>query len=50
MWPDDSGDAFVFKLNPGGSALEYSTFLGGSSSDAGNAVAVDHRRARIRHS
>ncbi|HEX9930407.1 MAG TPA: SBBP repeat-containing protein [Pyrinomonadaceae bacterium] len=35
------GEAFVTKLNPAGSALVYSTFLGGSSYDDGNAVAVD---------
>lgn len=34
-------DAFVAKLNPTGSALLYSTFLGGSSGDNGNAIAVD---------
>ncbi len=36
-----SGDAFVAKLNPAGSALPYSTYLGGSNIDAGNAIAVD---------
>jgi hypothetical protein len=34
-------DAFVLKLNPAGSALVYSTFLGGSNYDYGNAIAVD---------
>ncbi len=34
-------DAFVTKLNPAGSALSYSTFLGGSDNDQGNAIAVD---------
>ena len=34
-------DAFVTKINPAGSALQYSTFLGGTSSDFGNAIAVD---------
>src|SRR5215213_362446 len=34
-------DAFVTKLNPAGSALVYSTFLGGSSGDFGRGVAVD---------
>src|SRR5437870_3644449 len=34
-------DAFVTKLNPTGSALVYSTFLGGSSFDASSAIAVD---------
>jgi len=32
---------FVSKLNPTGSALLYSTYLGGSGGDAGYAVAVD---------
>ena len=35
------GDAFVTRLNSSGSALDYSTFLGGSSRDAGTGVAVD---------
>jgi hypothetical protein len=35
------GDAFVTKLNPSGSALVYSTFLGGSKTDAGRGIAVD---------
>jgi hypothetical protein len=34
-------DAFASKLNPTGSALVYSTFLGGSSDDFGLAIAVD---------
>jgi hypothetical protein len=34
-------DAFVVKLNPAGSALVYSTYLGGSGDDEGNAIAVD---------
>ncbi len=34
-------DAFITKLNPTGSALIYSTYLGGSGEDAGNAIAVD---------
>jgi len=34
-------DAFVTKLNPAGSALVYSTFLGGSSFDQGSGIAVD---------
>ena len=36
-----SNDAFVVKLNPAGSALVYATFLGGSQSDEGYAIAVD---------
>jgi hypothetical protein len=35
------GDAFVAKLNPAGTALIYSTFLGGSNGDTGDAIAVD---------
>lgn len=35
------GDAFVAKLNAAGSALVYSTCLGGSVSDTGMAVAAD---------
>jgi hypothetical protein len=36
-----SYDAFVFKLNPMGSALIYSTYLGGQKNDYGNGIAVD---------
>ena len=35
------GDAFVAKLNPTGSALIYSFYLGGSQDDKGMAIAVD---------
>ena len=35
------GDAFVSKLSPSGTALVYSTYLGGTGSDVGNAIAVD---------
>jgi hypothetical protein len=43
---DTSGDAFVTKLNPDGSGLVYSTFLGGShqpgpGEDSGFGIAVD---------
>ncbi len=34
-------DDFVTKLNPTGTALVYSTYVGGSNSDVGNAIAVD---------
>ena len=34
-------DGFVAKLNPAGSALVYSTYLGGTSNDQGNGIAVD---------
>jgi hypothetical protein len=36
-----SVDAFVTKLNPTGSALVYSTYLGGSATDYGTGIAVD---------
>ncbi len=35
------GDAFITELNAAGSALVYSTYLGGSVDDVGNAIAVD---------
>ncbi len=35
------GDAFVTKLNPAGSALVYSTFLGGSGWEVGHSIAID---------
>ena len=35
------GDAFVAKLNPAGTALLYSTYLGGSGDDLATALAVD---------
>jgi hypothetical protein len=36
-----SNDAFVTKFNSAGSALTYSTYLGGSMDDFGNSIAVD---------
>jgi len=36
-----NGTAFVAELNAGGSALVYSTYLGGSVMDSGQAIAVD---------
>ncbi|MFQ5612200.1 MAG: SBBP repeat-containing protein [Anaerolineae bacterium] len=38
---DGSSDAFVTKLNPTGSALVYSTYLGGDEVEAGYGIAVD---------
>ncbi|MBI2829078.1 MAG: SBBP repeat-containing protein, partial [Acidobacteria bacterium] len=35
------GDVFVTKLNPAGTALVYSTYLGGSGNDGGIGIAVD---------
>jgi uncharacterized protein (TIGR03437 family) len=37
----NSVDAFVTKINPAGSALVYSTYLGGTATDYGTAIAVD---------
>jgi uncharacterized repeat protein (TIGR01451 family) len=39
---DGLADGFVTKLNPSGSALVYSTFLGGDNADTGLAIAVDN--------
>jgi hypothetical protein len=41
--PESAGgqDAFVTKLNSNGSALLYSTYLGGTGNDIGSAIAVD---------
>ena len=39
--PFGDGDAFVIKLNPAGSGLAYSSYLGGSSDDFGSGIAVD---------
>src|SRR5262249_47419269 len=36
-----SSDAFVSKLSPAGSALVYSTFLGGSGQQGGYGIAID---------
>jgi hypothetical protein len=40
-------DAFVTKLNASGSALVYSTFLGGANQDEGNGIAVQEGRAYV---
>jgi len=39
--PGGNGDAFVTKLSNDGTALVYSTLLGGSASDQGTGIAVD---------
>ena len=39
--PGKDGDAFISKLNPTGTALIYSTVLGGSGNDTIHALAVD---------
>jgi Beta-propeller repeat len=41
--PNGGRNAFVTKLDPSGSALIYSSYLGGSSGDIALAVAVDSR-------
>jgi hypothetical protein len=38
---DGNSDAFVAKVNPAGTALVFSTYLGGSAADAGLGIAVD---------
>lgn len=40
-FPGSRLDAFVTKLNPGGTGLIYSTYLGGNSDEIGRAIAVD---------
>ncbi|HEX4950055.1 MAG TPA: SBBP repeat-containing protein [Blastocatellia bacterium] len=39
--PSSASDAFVTKFNPAGSALVYSTYLGGLVSDSALSIAVD---------
>ena len=39
--PFVNSDAFVSKLNPSGTVLIYSTYLGGTDNDYGNGIAVD---------
>jgi len=36
-----SQDAFVFRLNPNGGGLDYSSYIGGTGRDRGLAIAVD---------
>lgn len=36
-----AGDAFLSKINPTGTALVYSTYLGGTNTDSGTDVALD---------
>jgi uncharacterized repeat protein (TIGR01451 family) len=37
-----SQDVFVTKLNPAGTGLVYSTFIGGTAPDTGRAIAIDN--------
>jgi hypothetical protein len=39
--PGGDGDAFVSELNPTGSGLIYSTYIGGTGMDSGQGIAVD---------
>ena len=40
-------NAFVFELNPGGTALTYCTYLGGTGSDVANGIAIDTTGAYV---
>jgi hypothetical protein len=42
--PGNASTGFVTKLNPAGSGLVYSTYLGGNMSDSGAGIAVDAAR------
>lgn len=37
----DTDEVFVAKINPAGSAIVYSTYLGGDGNDTGSSIAVD---------
>lgn len=45
--PDAMGDAFIVKLSPDGSRVDYATLLGGVSFDAGMALAIDTRGSAV---
>ena len=40
---NNNGDAFVLKINPDGTALDYCTFLGGDDLDIGRAITIDEQ-------
>ncbi|MBZ4192872.1 MAG: SBBP repeat-containing protein [Candidatus Contendobacter sp.] len=40
-----NGDAFITKINPFGSMLDYSTYLGGSGADSGAAIVLESNAA-----
>jgi hypothetical protein len=40
--PNSSGIAFISKLSPDGSSLLYSTYIGGTSGEVGNGIALDN--------
>ena len=39
--PSDLGDVFVIKLLPGGTAVDFVTYLGGENDDYGFGIAID---------
>ncbi len=39
--PEPEGDVYIAKLNPSGSSLQYTAFLGGAFRDQGRGIAVD---------
>ncbi len=39
--PNATSNAFILKLSSAGSALDYSTYLGGTAADSGQAIAID---------
>lgn len=41
QWWRTGSEAFVTKFSPSGTSLIYSTFIGGSGTDRGNAIALD---------
>jgi len=43
LGPVSYGDGFVAKLNPQGTALVYSTYLGGTEGDSGRGIALDRQ-------
>jgi hypothetical protein len=47
--PSKKGNAFIMKLNPTGSALDYSTFMGSPSGNASFVIAVDGNGAAYLH-
>lgn len=44
MYGGGANDAFVTKVNPPGTALVYSTYLGGAGDDQGQGIAIDGAR------
>ena len=44
---NNGSSPFVFKLHPDGSALDYSTYLGGSASETPGGIGVDASGSRL---